>query len=138
MTYRLDQLSRRGGDEEDGTCMALTQERSSSADDGPVRQLGAARSETRDGVVVLHLTGEVDVALLNDLEPEVKHLCPPDHRLVVDASGVDFMDSCGLSLLLRLWNAHPSMVVRAPSDPVVELLALTGVDSVLTVEQPSS
>lgn len=114
--------------------MALTHERSSSADDGPVRVIGASRTETHDGVVVLHLSGEVDVALLNELEPEVKHLCPPGHRLVVDASGVDFMDSCGLSLLLRLWNAHPSMVVRRPSGPVVELLSLTGVDAVLTVE----
>lgn len=55
---------------------------------------------------VLHLEGELDIAGLPAFQQGVERVCtegdPP--RLIVDFSAVTFIDSCGLSGVVRAWK----------------------------------
>jgi anti-sigma B factor antagonist len=80
-------------------------------------------------VSVMPCTGELDMASVGPL------LAPILDRLahapvVVDLSGVTFLDCVGLSALLSAqrsaWRAHRGLCFAAPSPAVVRLLHLTG------------
>ena len=93
---------------------------------------------TQDGVSVLALEGELDLASAPDL-----CACLMAHRgerLVVDLSHVMFCDSSGLRALLG--EAHEcrimggrSVVVIPPEGQVRSLIDLTGLASVLEVTE---
>ena len=95
-------------------------------------------SEEREGIFRIVLLGELDVstaprfnAALSD--PRVRH----SHTLVVDLSGLTFMDSTGLSAVLvgemhARTRGQRFAVVRGPRH-VQELFRLTGVDHFLEV-----
>ncbi len=90
----------------------------------------------RDTVVVT-LAGELDMQAGFQLEPALERLTrdPSTRALVVDMSGVEFMDSSALGLLLalreRLQADDIQLLVANPSVPARRLLALTAVGDVL-------
>lgn len=62
----------------------------------------------------------------------------PLDRIVVDMSGVEFVDSSGLRVLIEAHQATDrrgaALVLAEPSDAVVRLLQISGVDDYLNVE----
>lgn len=61
--------------------------------------------EERDGgaVVVARLTGELDMAVAQSVGSQIAEAVPSAARgVVVDMSGLDFMDSSGVSMLFAL------------------------------------
>lgn len=92
----------------------------------------------RAGCLVMTVAGEVDLDNFHQLR-EAFAGAAADVPLVLDLSQVQFMDSLGLSVLAR---AHRDRVARGtapimvPSAPVAQLLAVSGLDSVL-VTRPS-
>jgi anti-sigma B factor antagonist len=95
-------------------------------------------ADEREGVFTVALTGELDVstaprfnAVLSD--PRIRQC----HTLMVDLSGLTFMDSTGLSAVLvgemhARTRGQRFAVVRGPRH-VQELFRLTGVDHFLEV-----
>ncbi len=87
----------------------------------------------------LHPSGELDILLADDLRkewlPAVEQLRP--ERLVIDLSGVTFLDSSGLSLIValhKLQERHGGRVVlSAPQRPVRRVLEISGIDRVIDV-----
>ena len=76
----------------------------------------------------VELRGELDLATIGDLQAEL--LAPPTGPVVLDLSGVDFMDTSTLELLIR----HTERVrIANPSQPVAHLLRLFGLETHLTV-----
>jgi anti-sigma B factor antagonist len=69
-------------------------------------ELGTALNRPRPGVAVLTVDGEVDTLTAPPLEDAVGDLLsdPADTTLVVDLSGVTFLASSGLAVLIR--GAH--------------------------------
>ena len=60
-------------------------------------------TEERDGVAVVRLAGELDLAEVGPLQAEFDRLCANGFaKLTVDLSELDFLDSTGLHVLLRL------------------------------------
>ena len=59
-----------------------------------------------DGVVVVSLAGELDLAAL-ELEPVLLGLAESDHAatIVLDLSQLEFIDACGVSVILSAWKA---------------------------------
>lgn len=84
------------------------------------------------------LSGEIDLAA----EPEVWNAIEPVleevDSLVVDLSGVEFMDSTGLSLLVRahrrLAHGGGGLVVHGASEVAARLLDVTGLDRLFVVD----
>ena len=79
-----------------------------------------------DGVEAgIQVRGEIDIASVKPLEEFISGLPPNTTQVVVEASGVEFMDSTGLNLLLKLAaRGDPGVVIRNPSRQVRRLLSL--------------
>lgn len=94
--------------------------------------------EDHDGWRVLRLAGEIDVATAPRLRDRLVQLVtegPP--QLVVDLSGVTFIDSMGLGALisgLKRARAHDGdLRLAGPTDHVAKVLAITRLDQALVV-----
>ena len=70
-------------------------------DANPSRAFRVADPEERGGAVIVGIEGEFDLAGVPAFEAATGRL-PADSRLVVDMSGLDYIDSTGISALLRL------------------------------------
>jgi anti-anti-sigma factor len=82
-----------------------------------------------DGVVVA-VAGEIDPVTGPDLERQVELALATDAPVVImDLEGVEFIDSCGLRILLDAYSVTSAdsrrLVLRRPSDVVRRLLAIT-------------
>jgi anti-anti-sigma factor len=72
--------------------------------------------------------GELDLATVATLERELQPLA--GRRVILDLRSLDFMDSSGISLLLRLSRANPGSITIERTSPAVErLLRAIGLDS---------
>jgi anti-anti-sigma factor len=102
-----------------------------------------ARVERDDGVIVLRLTGELDLAAKDDFEAGVEEaLSAPLSNLVLDLGGLRFVDSTGLSAILTLWerSEHDGFalsILRGPSD-VQRTFRVTGLDRLLPFSAEAS
>jgi anti-anti-sigma factor len=86
--------------------------------------------------MVLTLTGELDLASSPALEEELGKLRDPEF-LIVDLRGLEFIDSTGLSVLVKAHQGAQEAgrgfgLVKGGAQ-VQRLLALTGLDERLTV-----
>jgi anti-sigma B factor antagonist len=92
-----------------------------------------------DDAVVMTVVGEVDAATSDDLWAALNQALVGDvDRLVLDVSGVEFIDSSGLRALVQ---AHRTIVerqgvfvLRGPNETFRRLLDVTGLDEVFPVE----
>jgi anti-anti-sigma factor len=100
-------------------------------------QLGgfaAMRCEDKDGIQIVTVRGEVDLYSahrLRELILRAKRQVGSDPpRVVMDLSGVEFMDTAGLEVLLEEWNAsrqlHGRLCLVAQQGPITRLLEVTG------------
>lgn len=91
-----------------------------------------------EGGFLLTLTGALDHHTSTRLTDSVRPLLRTDAPTVwLELSGLTFIDSTGLTCLLRLGRAATAvgghLTLTAPSPPVQRLLDLTGIGQVLTV-----
>ena len=91
-----------------------------------------------DATTVISVSGELDLASSPALEDELERVAQSDAQLVVvDLRGLEFMDSTGLSVLVRAHqraeeNGRRLGLVNG-SQQVQRLLTLTGVADRLTL-----
>ena len=93
-----------------------------------------------NGTAVLSVRGEVDVYTAPHLWDEIdRAIAASAERLVIDLSDVTFMDSSGLSVLIRahkrLRPIDGTVVVRGAGEQVSMTLEVTKLNTVLTVER---
>jgi anti-sigma B factor antagonist len=87
------------------------------------------------GVAVLRLTGEIDLAAVhsNGALDDLK-LVPPE-RLDVDLSEVTFIDSTGVSMLVKLHRlTGGDMRLTRPSLPVLRVLRICGLVDIFEID----
>jgi anti-sigma B factor antagonist len=87
-------------------------------------------------VAVVAATGEVDVFTAPGLDAEITALVEQGHsRLVVDLSGVSFLDSTGLGVLVKglktARDAGGSMHLVVTSERIRKIFDITGLDASL-------
>jgi anti-anti-sigma factor len=85
------------------------------------------RIEQLDGAVTLH--GELDSSVTGDLVAMFDRV--DGQPLVVDLSGLEFMDSSGIHVLYVAKVAHPQVRFVNPSTPVRRVLEITGTDALI-------
>jgi len=97
------------------------------------------RSDGADAVVVLR--GDLDLATVPRLDAVLATAFGSEgdvERVVVDMAAVEFIDSSGLTALVKgnrqAADLGLALVIRAPSDRVLRTLQLTQLDTVLVVE----
>jgi anti-anti-sigma factor len=98
-----------------------------------------------DGEAVVVIAGEIDMAAKDRLWEVIEQARADGRRLVIDLAATSFIDSAGLTVLIRAMQAQAAdggeMVLRSPSEPVKQILDMTGVGDAVTVEwadDPSS
>jgi anti-sigma B factor antagonist len=94
------------------------------------------QSEQRDGVVVIAVSGELDMATAPQLQAHITEQLEGGHnRLVFDLSEVSFCDSTGLSVFVRAENSVDetggAVRLAAPQRGVRRILEVSGLVEVL-------
>jgi len=88
-------------------------------------------------VIVVAVGGEIDVHTAPQVDDALGAAAGPAVAVVVDLTNVEFIDSTGLSVLVRALararDDEGSLAVVAPSERVTKVLRLTGLDAVLNV-----
>ena len=87
---------------------------------------------------VLSVKGEVDLYTAPRLKERLTELTGSGHtRVAVELQGVEFMDSTGLGVLIgalkRCKEAGGTLALIGPREPVVKVLAITGLDKVFPI-----
>jgi anti-sigma B factor antagonist len=87
------------------------------------------------GVPIVSISGELDSSNAASLEASVASLAATrPERLIFDLSGLRFMDSAGLAVLVGVASEVSSVELREPSQIVRRTIELTGLSGVLPVE----
>ena len=90
--------------------------------------------------VTVRVSGELDAATAPEVDEAIRQASSDSTSLVVvDFSGLGFIDSSGLSVLVsahkRLTKAGATLQVRAASPSVARVFAIAGLDKVLTITE---
>ena len=95
--------------------------------------------EDLDGSATLALSGELDLANVSLLEAHLKAVAQAELNLVVDLSGLRYIDSSGINALLVAHRTFTQikrrMMLAAPSAMTTKILSITGVNLVVPIFQ---
>jgi anti-anti-sigma factor len=94
--------------------------------------------ETYNGKSLLRASGEIDLATVEQLDMAVSQVLEEGHHeIVIDLTGVSFMDSSGIRSLLhnseRINEAGGKLGIVLSGGPVARTLSVTGVDGILRI-----
>ena len=95
--------------------------------------------DRREGAVIVHLVGELDLYNAPDVRRTLLELCAEEpERLIVDLAEVDFVDSTALGVLIeartKLANRR-SFLLAAPGLETHRALQISGLDRHLSVHE---
>ena len=99
-------------------------------------------SEVQDGLLTVHRTldgerirltlkGEMDLSNVKTVETAFEEACAEDMSVLVDLGPLEFLDSTGISLLVRTLGGHEGArlsFLPSASPNVSRLLNMTGLD----------
>lgn len=86
---------------------------------------------------VIHVSGDLDAQTSPTLDQVIgEQLAAGRTEIVLDLSGLQFVDSSGLRslVLARGSDGNGRVVLRSPSTPVLRLLDITGLTEVFVIE----
>ena len=94
--------------------------------------------EGANGRTVVRLSGEIDLANVDDLEARIGGAIAGEADVVIDLTAVDFIDSRGLRLLKRVSASvagrDGTLVIVAPGSSIARsVLDMTGMSDELAV-----
>ena len=91
-----------------------------------------------EGKTVIQVRGEIDIATCERLRDAIEPHLGPQQTIVLDLSGVEFMDSSCLTVLIqargKLTADGGSLVLRNPSDAARRLLTLAQTQDLLEAD----
>jgi anti-sigma B factor antagonist len=104
------------------------------AGDGPA-ELVIDTGVDPTGARVVTVSGELDISNAGSLEATVASITAGrPERLIFDLSGLRFMDSAGIAVLIGASGKADAVQLRDPSPIVRRVVELTGLSSVLPIE----
>jgi anti-anti-sigma factor len=84
--------------------------------------------------------GEIDVSNVVAFQDGLEVACELGRRVIVDLEGVTFIDSTGISVLVRVANQagvqHRGLVIQNPSSSVRKIISVLGLDEMLGFNGP--
>ena len=86
---------------------------------------------------VIELQGRLDTITAPELENELNTVLSQANELEFDFSGLDYISSAGLRVLLlaqKTMNRQGSMVVTNANESIMEIFEVTGFCDILTIE----
>ena len=98
-------------------------------------------SSYEDGIFHVRLIGEIDhhsaVDVRTEIDKEIYRLLP--RKTVIDLSGIEFMDSSGLGLLMGRYSLMQKIggefSVRNPNSRMMKIFELAGLQRIVQIER---
>lgn len=87
--------------------------------------------------LTITLTGRLDTTTAPQLETELKQNISGVEVLILDFSGLEYLSSAGLRVLLsaqKVMNRQGSMTVKNVNEIIMEIFEVTGFVDLLTIE----
>ena len=87
--------------------------------------------------VTLKVSGRLDTQTAPELEKELDTVLPGAKDLTFDMSGLEYVSSAGLRVILKAqkaMNAQGSMKLTGVNDSIMEVFDITGFLDILTIE----
>ena len=92
--------------------------------------------------VLLSLMGDLDLSAYSALVAQLTTLVGVGHAVVIDCSGVTFLDSMGLRALVEGLHAAEDaglgLELTGPSDPVLRVLELSGTTGMFKIRDEAA
>ncbi|MBQ7715767.1 MAG: STAS domain-containing protein [Clostridia bacterium] len=95
------------------------------------------KKTVENGSCVFFLEGRLDTVTASDLDSELKGVIDGLEELVFDLSGLDYISSAGLRVLLvaqKTMSRQGSMRVCGVNETIMEIFDVTGFSDILTIE----
>ena len=93
-------------------------------------------SDNMKNEITIPVSGRIDSNSAPKAEADIRAAIPADaENLVLDASGLEYISSAGLRVLLRLRREYPELRVINVSSEVYEILDMTGFTEMIAVER---
>ena len=97
--------------------------------------LGIQTRADAAGAPVIAVSGDLDISSVERLRSAVAQAAAGrPEQLTFEMSGLRFMDSAGIAVLLGAANSVPTVRLLNPNPPVRRVIELTGLTDVLQVE----
>lgn len=95
--------------------------------------------EKKENGSTLNITvsGRLDTGTSPQLDAEIKQSILNVTRLVIDMTGLDYISSAGLRVLLsaqKIMNRQGEMIVKGANESIMEVFEITGFTELLTLE----
>lgn len=92
----------------------------------------------RNGALLVRLTGEIDLSNVDQLQVRLDGAVATDENVVLDLTGIDYIDSQGLRLLIQLYGRQAKggskLQLVAPLGGFArEVLKMTSIDEEIEV-----
>ena len=95
-------------------------------------------NKQKDGSeLTIALTGRLDTTTAPQLEEELKDALNGITSLVMEFSGLEYISSAGLRILLstqKIMNKQGKMIIRGANEIVKDVFEMTGFSDILTIE----
>jgi len=93
------------------------------------------RSSGSSQAPVIHLSGELDISSADDFRAVVESIVAESpRRLVFDLSGLTFIDSSGIAVMVYAANNVADIELRHASDIVRRVVEATGLSEILRLD----
>lgn len=95
------------------------------------------RKEKKDSALSLAIEGRIDTTTAPQLEAELRSDIDGVTELYLDFTGVEYISSAGLRVLLsaqKLMSRQGKMVLSHVNESVMEVFEVTGFSDILTIE----
>ena len=114
----------------------------SGGDVTAVEQLHIETSDEPDGSIVVSVHGEADIESAPALQSALAEAASRASLIVLDLSGLEFIDSSGLSVLvqeqLRATQEDRSLILRNPTEQTLRVFSIAGLASRFTISSGAS
>ena len=94
-------------------------------------------TKTVKEVAVVELTGEIDASTAPKIQAQVLPLTQSNNKIILDLSGVSYMSSAGLRVLLSLYRQttakNGNLVLVGLSEDIEDTMSVTGFLNFFTV-----
>ena len=106
-----------------------------------IRSAGQLTYTSEDGILTLKLTGEIDHHSAVGLREEADRLIYLEHpkKLLLDLSGIDFMDSSGLGFIMGRYalvsKLGGTLALLNPNARVSRILSLSALERIIKTER---
>lgn len=94
-------------------------------------------SKTENGVRIVAVTGHLETSCVNEFRERFLEETEHDAKVILDCSGLEYLDSSGLATLISVFKALSArdtrLVLCGLSEGIFRVIQFTKLDNVLTV-----